>query len=79
MPAGGPGDHPVSDIVDYGRRVFSPEADELVREIAQLLSRDRLWELLDWWSPPPVDEFTAQLVQIRDRLRRDALDRGWEV
>ncbi len=79
MVNGKPEDHPISDIVDYGLGVFSPEADGLVREISKFMSRDRLWDLLDWFSPPPIDEFTTQLRQIRDQLRRDARDRGWEV
>jgi hypothetical protein len=79
MPNGKPGDHPLNDILDHGLGVFSPEADTLVREISDLVPRDRLWDLVDWFSPPPIDEFTAQLTEIRDRLRPDAHDRGWEV
>jgi hypothetical protein len=33
MPNGKPGDSPVTDIVHYGREVFSPETNQLVREI----------------------------------------------
>ena len=73
------GDHPINDILDHGLRVFSPEADSLVREISEFMPRARLWDLVDWFSPPSIDEFTTQLRQIRDRLRRDAQDRGWEV
>jgi len=79
MPNGRQGDHPITDIVDHGLTVFSPEADNLVREIAQLMPRNRLWSLVDWFSPPPIDEFTTQLRQIRDRLRREARDQGGEV
>ena len=33
MPNGKPGDHPATDIADYGKRVFTPEMDALVSEI----------------------------------------------
>jgi hypothetical protein len=79
MANGAPGDHPVNDILDHGRAVFSPEADALVRDIAGLVPRYRLWELVDWLSPPPIEAFTAQLRKLRDDLRADARDRGWDV
>lgn len=36
MPNGKPGDHPLTDIIIYGRRVYSERADALVREIVEL-------------------------------------------
>lgn len=36
MPNGKPGDHPLTDILVHGRRVYSEAADALVREIASL-------------------------------------------
>lgn len=79
MANGKPGDHPVNDILDHGRAVFSPEADALVREIAALLPRYRLWDLVDWFSPGPVEELTARLRGIRDDLVRNARESGWEA
>ncbi len=72
------GDHPVSDICDYGRTVFSPEIDELVREIHQYLGRERMWELLDWFEPPPLPMLEADLRRRLSALRADAEARGWE-
>jgi hypothetical protein len=49
MPNGKPGDHPYTDIVVHGRRVYSEAVDELVRHIAPLASqseRDQLAEVL---------------------------------
>ena len=79
MGSGGPGDHPVTDIVSYPLPVYSPAADALIRDIAQLVPTYRLHELMDGWSPPPIDEFTAKLRSLRDELRRNAQARGWEV
>jgi hypothetical protein len=76
---GKPGDHPVNDILDHGVAVFSEEADALVREIAELVPRYRLWDLVDWFSPPANEEFTTQLRRIRDDLLQEGRDRGWEV
>jgi hypothetical protein len=79
MANGKPGDHPVNDILDHDAAVFSAEADTLVREIAKLMPRYRLWDLVDWFAPPPLDEFTAHLRKIRDDLREQARVNGWEV
>jgi hypothetical protein len=35
MPAGAPGDDPLIDVVTYGRSVFTPEIDELIRQLAE--------------------------------------------
>jgi hypothetical protein len=78
MVNGKPGDHPINDLLDHGIPVFSPEADSLVRQIAELVSRYRLWDWVDWFSPPPVEELAAER-RIRDELVQDARDRGWEV
>ena len=76
---GKPGDHPINDICDHKLPVFSPRADDLVREIHQFLPRHRMWDLFDWFSPPPLAEFERQLEAKRDELREDARKRGWEA
>ena len=73
------GDHPINDICDHKLPVFSPRADELVREIHQFLPRHRMWDLFDWFSPPPLAEFELLLEAKRDELREDARQRGWET
>jgi hypothetical protein len=78
MSNGKPGDHPLNDICDHGVRVFSEKADGLVREIHQYLSRERMWDLLDWFNPPPLTDLERNLEAKRDEMRRDAASRGWE-
>jgi hypothetical protein len=78
MANGKPGDHPVSDILDHGLPVFSKRIDRLVRQIAGYVPRDRLWDLFDWFSPPPKREFEAQLEARLAELEADARARGWE-
>ena len=75
---GKPGDHPINDICDHKVPVFSTRADDLVREIHQYLPRERMWNLFDWFNPPPLREFEQQLEAKRDELSRDADQRGWE-
>lgn len=79
MVNGKPGDHPVNDILDHGMAVFSEEADAILREIAQLVPRYRLWDLVDWFHPGSIQEFTAKLRRIRNALLKESRDRGWEV
>jgi hypothetical protein len=78
MANGKPGDHPINDILDHRLPVYSDRIDQLVRQIAEYLSRDRLCDLFDWFSPPPKREFRAQLEAKLAELEADAKSRGWE-
>jgi hypothetical protein len=78
MPNGKPGDHPLNDICDHQLLVFSQKADRLIREIHEYLSRERMWDLFDWFHPPPQHELERWLERKRDDLRREAAERGWE-
>ena len=86
MPNGKPGDHPYTDIVIHGLAVYSRVADALVREIATLAderSRRELADLLflrfNEYERPNVAELERLLTDLRDRLRREASERGWEL
>jgi hypothetical protein len=73
------GDHPLNDILDHGAPRFSPDIDELVRQLATLVPRYRLSEMCDWLNPPPLSDLRAQLQTEVDRLTEDARRRGWEI
>ena len=75
---GKPGDHPVTDICVHGLSVFSPKADALVREIGKVGGMPRLYELVDWFNPPPILDLEQQLEIAHDRLRAKAEGDGWE-
>lgn len=86
MPNGKPGDHPYSDIVVHGLAVYSRTADALVREIATLADEKTRRELADLlflrfnvFEQPDVTELERLLTDLRDRLRREASERGWEL
>jgi hypothetical protein len=51
MPNGKPGGHPLTDILLHDLDVYGGEADRLIKNIAQLCSRQ---ELDDWWSRESV-------------------------
>jgi hypothetical protein len=69
----------VNDILEHGLMVFSTEVDGLIRSVAKLVPRERLFDMFDWFNPPPLPEFQARLEKELARLREDAQARGWEV
>ena len=81
MAAGGPGDHPLSDIVRYNIPVYGPEADGAIRELSRLLSPrelDEWWETEIAWHCDPTTAFkcsSTKLVWARCRAKQS----GWEV
>jgi hypothetical protein len=85
MPNGKPGDHPLTDIVIHGRRVYSEAADTLVRAIVKLTSReerDRLADLLfqeyNDVDNPHVAELELRLTAMLAELEASARTRGWK-
>jgi len=77
MPNGRPGDHPISDIVVHGKRIYSKEIDELIFECDRLIvliirhpkvhKPNRIDESLDKlfnWSRLP------RKTEMRDRLNK---------
>lgn len=78
MAAGGPGDHPLSDITHYRLRVFGEPVDGLVRAIAEYVSPHALEGMFNWWTPPPLDQFESLLRTRLEGLRAAAGKAGWE-
>jgi len=72
------GDHPLTDILNHGVAVFPDPIDALVRQIAEYLPRERLYDLFPWFSPPEAEEFERQLRTKLEELEADARARGWE-
>ena len=86
MPNGKPGDHPYTDIVTHGRNVYSPKAASLVREIACLADEktrralgDMLFFEYNETTKPDVPKLERVLTEMRDKLKREARERGFEV
>jgi hypothetical protein len=86
MPNGKPGDHPLTDILLHDRKIYSPAARDLVREIAALAdekTRRELGDLLlnkyNEYFKPNIAELEKYLTRLRDQLKRDANSRGFET
>ena len=47
MSAGGPGDHPLTDVLNWGIPIYGATPDAELRNLAVLLSQR---ELVDWWE-----------------------------
>jgi len=72
------GDHPVTDIVIHKLPVFSNDVDQWIVEIAKLGGMGTL-NRSNWFPPPPLPELEVSLMEIRDRLLKQAKERGWEL
>ncbi len=79
MTMGGPGDHPISDILHFNLPRYSSKIDNLIKEIAKYLPEYSIDTLMNWFSPPPLDEMEAILSQKLKELRASAQKDGWDV
>ena len=84
MPAGGPEDHPLTDILRFNLDVYSKTCDSLIREISKFVSLDELFEMFDWFnidrnSKSRTDEFEIQLKAKLYELSEKAKNNGWEI
>lgn len=78
MANGKPGDHPLTDILLHRLPVFSPETDDMIREIDKLGGRREILDQIDWFAALPPnfeDQIKTSVVQLR-QLRRE---QGWEL
>lgn len=83
MAAGGPGDHPLTDIINYKLNVYNKECDELIREISKYVSSYQLYEMFDWFdnfyiTEKQLKEFENTLKLKLDELIKNAENNGWE-
>ena len=76
MPNGKIGDHPLTDIIIHGQRVYSERADLLVRQIVELGGREEIADLLlleyNDLANPDIPKLEHVLTDIHDRLLRGA-------
>jgi hypothetical protein len=83
MPAGGPGDHPLTDILNFDLDVYDKKCDELIRKISKFVSNHKLYEMFDWldnfsMTKEQLIEFEKQLYQKLAELESQAGLNGWE-
>ena len=81
MTAGGPGDHPLSDVLNYGVEVYGADTDALLVKLGSLLSRRELeifWETEIGWncdSAVAQRKFSEKLKWAEARAKNS----GWET
>lgn len=68
MAAGGPGDHPLKDILHFDMHVFDDECDAIIRELSTYMSENDMYDSIDWFSTfsmtaSQLDEFKETLLQ----------------
>jgi hypothetical protein len=73
------GDDPILDIVHWKEPRFSPEIDSLIAQIVQLGGRDDLERKFNLSKPPAPEQFEESLRNMRDTLKKDRKERGWEI
>ena len=84
MAAGGPGDHPLTDILRFNLSVYNDKCDNLIREIAKYSSTSKLYSMIQWFETIPSGkkellEFENKLTETLNDLRESAKDNGWEI
>jgi hypothetical protein len=86
MPAGGPGDEPIVDILRWRRPVYSPAVDSLIAELVELwgglnvegyLKEHRILRVKP--SGPQLAAAEELLAAKRNELYRSARTNGWDM
>ena len=80
MANGKPGDHPLTDILIYGREIYGKEADALIRKIAELCSQRELnewWDVDVGWDCKDAEALRKATAKHQELVHR-AKERGWE-
>ncbi len=81
MAAGGPNDHPLTDILNYNIETYGKEADELLTKLQPLMSQNELYE---WWEKEIGWESSSEkaLQEIKKQFsiaNKRAKENGWEI
>lgn len=56
MAAGGPGDHPLKDILHFEMSVYDTECDNLIRELSKYVPENTLYQSIDWSTAFNINE-----------------------
>ena len=64
MSMGGPGDHPISDLIHWGRNPFPTDIADMIRQLHALDSKTRdlfALDAFDWEAGRALEEGRAKL------------------
>ena len=70
MSMGGPGDHPISDLIHWGQNPFPADIAEMIRQLYALDSKTRelfALDAFDWEAGRALDEGRAKLRAELDK------------
>ncbi len=81
MAAGGPGDHPLTDVIFYNIETYGVEADNLLKKLDQLMSSH---EILEWWEKEigwkcPTETVLLKIKKQYAIAKERAKSSGWEI
>ena len=81
MAAGGPVDHPLTDVINYDIETYGKEVDDLLKKLSSLMS---IRELREWWENEIGWECKPEtaLLKIQDQYfiaQERAKNSGWEI
>lgn len=71
MPNGKPGDSPYTDIVTHGRDIYSPEIDDLIRELDSLGAAIDVHDVLNEYELDPDDDEREEMAADLRELKRE--------
>ncbi|MFD1644460.1 hypothetical protein [Haloarchaeobius litoreus] len=71
MPNGKPGDSPYTDIVTHGRDIYSPEVDDLIRELDSMGAAIDVHDVLNGYELDPDEEALAAMAADLRELKRE--------
>lgn len=71
MPNGKPGDSPYTDIVTHGRDIYSPEIDDLIRELDSLGAAIDVHDVLNEYALDPDEDALAAMAADLRELKRE--------
>ena len=64
MAAGGPGDHPLKDILHFEMNVYDEECDNLIRELSKYVPENILYQSIDWSTAFNINETVLKDLKI---------------
>ena len=76
---GKPGDHPITDILDYRLSVFGESTDSRIRELARFMDYHRLCDWFDDLRGRENQDVASEVEKKLATVKKDAKERGWEV
>jgi len=81
MVAGGLGDHPLTDVLNFKLTVYGKVCDDLIRQISKFVSINTMYHMWDWFKYENQNnnaEFEAILRLKLNQLQNEAKLNGWE-